>query len=209
MDGSALRLETKSETPGENPESTGQADASDGFASDRQVPDRQAWDKRAWEQSEEFAELYRTHRVQLHRLALRLTGEADRAEDIVSEAFLRAWRAYGKFRGEAAFGTWMHRILTNLVYDRPARRELELPEHLPATGGPDPHDRAEASLVRERIDEALAVLTPSQRQVFLLRELEGKKHAAIGAALGISESTSKVHYFHALKRLREELHDLV
>lgn len=161
------------------------------------------------ERNAEFAELYRTHRVRLHRLALKLTGRPDRADDLVSEAFLRAWRAYGKFRGEAAFGTWMHRILTNLVYDTPARREDELPPDLPAVSGSNPHADAEASLVRVRIDEALAVLSPSQRQVFLLRDVEGLRHAAIGARLGISESTSKVHYFHALKRLREELHDLV
>lgn len=161
------------------------------------------------ERNAAFAELYRAHRVRLHRLALKLTGRPDRADDLVSEAFLRAWRAYGKFRGEAAFGTWMHRILTNLVYDTPVRREEELPQELPAVSGSDPHADAEASLVRIRIDEALAVLSPSQRQVFLLRDVEGLRHAAIGARLGISENTSKVHYFHALKRLREELHDLV
>lgn len=161
------------------------------------------------ERNDEFAALYRTHRVRLHRLALKLTGRPDKADDLVSEAFLRAWRAYGKFRGEAAFGTWMHRILTNLVYDMPTHREDELPPDLPAVSGSSPHADAEASMVRVRIDEALAVLSPAQRQVFLLREIEGLRHAAIGARLGISESTSKVHYFHALKRLREELHDLV
>lgn len=157
----------------------------------------------------EFDELYRAHRPKLLKLATRLTGQADRAEDIVSEAFLRAFKAYDRFRGEASFGTWMHRILTNLVFDAKPRYEDELPEDGPRATGPDPEVQAEASDIRVRIDRALTRLTSSQRQVFLLRELEGRKHAYIAAELGITESTAKVHYFHALRRLREELHDLV
>ncbi|MEK8023863.1 MAG: sigma-70 family RNA polymerase sigma factor [Candidatus Hydrogenedentota bacterium] len=159
---------------------------------------------------EHFGRLYRENRDRLRGAAFRLTGSDDRADELVSEAFTRAWEHFGRFRGEASFSTWIHRILLNLVYSIGRAREFTLHEDLPIADEHrhGPHAQAEASEIRTRIDLALAELSPMQREVFLLREFEDMKHAEIAAKLGMAESTSKVHYFHAVKRLKEKLHDL-
>jgi len=158
----------------------------------------------------EFERLYRGHQARLLAVARRLARHEEKAEDLVSEAFLRAFNGFDRFRGEASFGTWIHRILVNLLYDSRPESHAEIPETLPAgVGRSDPQVLFEARRIGARIDEALGRLSPNQRQVFLMKEFEGARHARIAGRLGFSESTSKVHYFHALKRLREELHDLV
>ncbi len=158
---------------------------------------------------EDFARLYAEHLDRLRAAAWRLTRSHDRTEDLVAEAFARAFEKFASFRGESAFGTWLHRILLNLVYDSTERATEEVSESLRASRGCEPDARFEARHAAARIDEALGRLSRSQREVFLMKELEGRKHAEIAARLGIAENTSKVHYFHAVKRLREELHDLV
>lgn len=157
-----------------------------------------------------FGALYEEHHARLRGAAFQLTGSSDRADDLVSEAFARAWEHFGGFRGEAAFSTWIHRILLNLVYSLGRPRDLALDENMPLAdrGRPGPHVRAEASEIGARIDLAITRLSPMQREVFLLRELDDMKHAEIAAKLKIAEGTSKVHYFNALKRLKEELNDL-
>jgi RNA polymerase sigma-70 factor (ECF subfamily) len=160
--------------------------------------------------AEEFERLYRGQRPRLLAVARRLARNEEKAEDLVSETFLRAFTHFGRFRGEAAFGTWVHRILVNLLYDARPESHAEIPETFAAGAGrSDPHLLYESRRIAARIDEALGRLSPHQRQVFLMKEFEGERHAGIAARLGFSESTSKVHYFNALKRLKEELHDLV
>lgn len=158
---------------------------------------------------ERFTALYREHRDQVLAWARRFVGSGVEAEDLAAETFTRAWRNFGRFRGEAAFSTWLYSILRNLVYDRrePVQAELEAERH--ETERAPTEALAESRFIGARIDEAIGRLSPQQRQVFLLREFEGLKHAEIARRLGISESTAKVHYFQALKRLREELHDLI
>jgi RNA polymerase sigma-70 factor (ECF subfamily) len=157
----------------------------------------------------DFGRLYVEHRDRLLRVASGLTGSSDRADELVAEAFARAFQAFGAFRNEASFGTWIHRILLNLVYDGGKRREEELPESVAGARSRDPEVRAEAREIGARIDVAVGRLSRMQREVFLMRELDDLRHAEIAARLEISESTSKVHYFHAVRRMREELHDLV
>lgn len=158
----------------------------------------------------EFERLYRGHQPRLLAVARRLARHEDKAEELVAETFLRAFKGFNRFRGEAAFGTWLHRILVNLLYDSRPEPHAELPETLPAGAGwGDPQILFEARRIGCRIDEALGRLSPNQRQVFLMKELEGARHTEIAARLGFSAATSKVHFFNALRRLREELHDLV
>ncbi|RMH59582.1 MAG: RNA polymerase sigma factor [Candidatus Hydrogenedentota bacterium] len=158
----------------------------------------------------EFEARYRELKPRLFATALKMTRSSDQAEEVVAEAFYRAWRSFDRFRGEAAFGTWIHRILMNVVFDTAKRkREEEWEERSEkAEHHWEPEVHFEAAEIRIRIDSALGVLTPLQRQVFLMKEFEGMKHREIAEKLGIAEGTAKVHYFHALARLREELDDL-
>jgi len=160
-------------------------------------------------QSEEFGRLYAEHRIKLRKSAYRLTGSMDEAEELVSEVFSRAFEKYGNFRSEASFGTWIYRILQNLVFDSWKKRTEELPEVIEAKPSERPDAVFERRVLAVKIDEALVRLTQTQRQVFLMRELDGMRHSEIASKLNIAESTSKVHYFNAVKRLKEELNEYI
>lgn len=161
-------------------------------------------DTRVWE----FENLYLLHREKMRRLAWKLTRSEDKADELVSEAFARAWEGFGKFRSESSFGTWIYRILTNLVYDLGRSKDAVLQIEV-ESGRATPEAFAEAREIGTRIDAAVGKLSQQERAVFIHREIDGFRHAEIARRLGITESTSKVHYFHALAKLREELHDLL
>ena len=156
----------------------------------------------------DFGELYSKYYDRVTAWTRRFGVPADEVEDYVSESFTRAWRSYGKFRGEASFSTWLYQILRNIVYDRRRVRSEELKDVERASEAESPDVLYESRDIARRIDEALVVLSSSQRQVFLMKENDGLKHGEIAEKLGISPGTSKVHYFNALRKLRGELDDL-
>lgn len=158
---------------------------------------------------ERFGALYEEYRPRALAWARRFGAQGDRADDVVSEAFEKAWKGYGRFRGEASFGTWLYQILRNTIFDGRVPRENELTAAHREREALSPESLFEGRTIASRIDAAIARLSDSQRQVFLMKEFDGMKHAEIAARLGIAVGTSKVHYFLALKRLREDLHDLV
>lgn len=159
-------------------------------------------------QDAEFEALYRRHRDGLKNVAWKLTRSEEKAEDLVAEAFARAWEGFKDFRSESSFGTWIYRIVMNLIYDQKRDRSVPLEVEV-VSGRHEPDLIAEGREIGVRIDQALTRLSPQERSVFLHRELDGMKHAEIARKMGIAESTAKVTYFHALKKLKEELHDLV
>jgi RNA polymerase sigma-70 factor, ECF subfamily len=156
-----------------------------------------------------FERIYRAHVGRIHALALRLTGHPARAEELVQDAFVRAWERLGSFRGESGFGTWMHRLTVNcfLVAHRSERRRdrreephAELPE-----GG-----NANVTLPRDHeggmdLEAAIARLAPGARTAFVLHEIEGYTHEEIAALSGISPATVRAQLHRARRRLREEL----
>jgi RNA polymerase sigma-70 factor (ECF subfamily) len=166
----------------------------------------------AWQEGDEqaAAELVRRHTRALARfLAGAGAPEAD-LEDLVQEALIRAFRAVDRFRGQCQFRTWLLTIGGNVLKDhgrRAARHKvvpLDEEDGLAARDG-DPHQRAEAGEAEARLALGVRELPRLQREVFLLRAQQGLEYGEIAAVLDTTEGAARVHYHHAVKRLKEML----
>lgn len=172
-----------------------------------------------------FDALVRQYDGAVLRLALRLTGSEQDAQDIHQEAFLKAYRYLGNFRFECSFYTWIYRIATNLCLDhlrrRKSRREEQAVvvdsrgEEMDLLGnvsddraGANPARELERKLMGEKIQEALGQLTPRERMVFELKHYQGLKLRAIGEMLQTTEETAKNTLFRATRKLRLRLAEL-
>ena len=159
-----------------------------------------------------FEELYKRYGSRLYTVAYRITGSAADAEDLVQDMFLQVFRRLESFRGEAALGTWLHRLAVNTCLDfvrsKQGRRQrvTDADDDLDALESPAAGPwRAEAALDRMDLERAIAQLPPSYRRAFLLHDVEGLAHHEIGETLGIAEGTSKSLLFKARTRLRDIL----
>jgi len=158
-----------------------------------------AGDLRAYER------LYHLQGARMKNLARNLLGSATDAEDAVQDTFLKIQRGIGSFRGQSAFVTWTFRILVNTCYDlrrSRVRRKEQAQENSDEAPRREPRAPGSHPTLRMALERALATLTPHQRDVFLLYEVEGFRHAEIAAMLEISETASKNTLFQAKKNLR-------
>ena len=156
-----------------------------------------------------FEALYRRHAARVHGVVARLVGfDRGRAEDLVQEAFVRAWQALPGYRFESAFGTWLHRLAVNTALmelrSRRSRPQADGDEEaLERLGAPDSAGHATAlSLDLER---AVATLPPRARAVLVLYDVEGWKHEEIADALGMAVGSSKAQLHRARGLLRTRL----
>jgi RNA polymerase sigma-70 factor, ECF subfamily len=159
-----------------------------------------AGDLRAYER------LYQLQGAKMKNLARNLLGSPTDAEDAVQDTFLKIQRSIGSFRGQSSFVTWAFRILVNTCYDarrRRVRRKEQSPDDSPEMPA-RPEARAPGShpSLRMALEHALNQLTRHQRDVFLLYEVQGFRHAEIASILEISETASKNTLFQAKKNLR-------
>ena len=156
----------------------------------------------------------------LYALALRVTRDADLAADAVQEAFASALEKEGEFRGEARPSTWLHRIVYNKAVDllRRRKRETALPDEDAetltehdlrlshgASWARPPDEILGSAEARRALDAALGTLTPLQRAVFELREVEGRKTEEVAEILDLNPGTVRVHLHRARLRLRDRL----
>jgi RNA polymerase sigma-70 factor (ECF subfamily) len=159
-------------------------------------------DLRAYEQ------LYTMHGARMKNIARNLLGNPMDAEDAVQETFLKVQRSIAGFRGQSSFVTWTYRILINTCYDA-RRSRLRKKEIANDDSSESPRPEARASVahpsLRMALERALASLTRHQRDVFLLYEVEGFRHAEIAGMLEITETASKNTLFQAKKNLRQLL----
>jgi RNA polymerase sigma-70 factor (ECF subfamily) len=162
--------------------------------------------------SDAFDELVRATYADTYTLARRLTGNEEDASDVVQESYLRAYRGLPRFRGDAQFSTWLYRITANCAATHLGRRTRRRTEALPddaslvdADPERDPSARADATLLRERLEGALEQLPPKLRAVVVLRDVYDLPHEAIAAELGISESAAKVRLHRARRQLRDRV----
>ncbi len=162
-----------------------------------------------------FAALVRATEADVYTLAYRLTGNEDDARDVAQEAYLRAFRALKRFRGDARFSTWMYRITANCASSHLTRRSKGGHEELSEDDTmiddrpeADPETMAEAGFLRDRVTAALADLPPILRAVVVLRDVYDLPHEAIASELGITESAAKVRLHRARRKLRERLFPL-
>jgi len=161
--------------------------------------------------AEEFARFAEARRGRALRLAFRLLGgDQATAEDVVQNAFFRAYRGLGAFRGEASLDTWFYRILVREV-QRQRRwqgvRRLFWADPEAAPPAVDPSPRRDPGL-RRRIAAALERLSAGQREAFVLVHLEELTVAEAAEVLGKAVGTVKSHLHRALGALREDLSDL-
>ena len=154
---------------------------------------------------EAFRMLVDLHRDRAYGLALRITRSPADAQDVAQEAFVRAWRALPAFRGESAFGTWLHRIVARRALDRAeslrarSRRESAL-DDAPMAEAPAGPER-DVFLAR-RLDALMARLSPAQRAVLTLHYARDVAVEDIAQALGMPENTVKTHLARARAALR-------
>ncbi|HEX9764938.1 MAG TPA: sigma-70 family RNA polymerase sigma factor [Candidatus Acidoferrales bacterium] len=169
-----------------------------------------------------FGVLVERHSRSLFRLAYRMTGNESDAEDVVQEAFLRAYRQLRRFEARSSFGTWIYRIGVNCALDlmRSRQRHPEHPLETPAdderpartelpSSGPSPDRVVFGVQVQERVAAAMHRLTPAERVAFVLRHYEGYSSEEIGRALGVRGNTAKNTLFRAVQKLREALQPMV
>lgn len=142
------------------------------------------------------------HREGIYRLARRITGHHADADDVAQEAFLRAYRGLHKFRGEAAFRTWLTRIAINLAVRRPGSAATV---SLEETAAPVAVAAGGEGLLRRQVRGAVDALPRRQRQVMVLKAYGGLTFAEIAVAAGMSVGTAKATFFQAVQKLRERL----
>lgn len=154
-----------------------------------------------------FEAVYRAHVGRVYALCLRMCADGTRASELTQDVFIRAWDKLESFRGESAFGSWLHRLAVNVVLGAmrsERRRAEESIENVETAGGLLPALPVGEDLSMD-LEKAIASLPPMARQVVVLHDIEGYEHAEIGAMLGIAEGTSKAHCFRARRLLRERL----
>lgn len=152
------------------------------------------------------AELVRRHADALARFLYSAGAALEETEDLVQETLFRAFRGLQGWRRDASFRSWLFTIGGNLLRDEARRRRGRLLVPLDDRQLPDrsdPHAELAAGEAEERVRAGLARLSPMQREVFLLRVQEGAAYEDIAAALGTTAGAARVHYHHAVKRLKE------
>jgi len=171
-----------------------------------------------------FRVLVERHSRTLFRLAFRMTGNEQDAEEVVQEAMLRAYRRLDKFEARSNFGTWLYRIAVNCSLDMMRKRRPEKAQRQLAKGDEsemqDPLDTAVSNdpgpdrlmlsgELGEQVKMAMMQLSPVERTAFVMRHFEGNSIEEIGATLGLGAGATKNSVFRAVQKLRQHLGPLV
>ena len=153
---------------------------------------------------EALASLYRAYGAALYRLAYRLTGTPQDAEDVVHDVFVGLPEALGRYQERGNLAGWLKRVTARVALMRlrthTRRREVALDATLSSPDRP-------AAVESEGLQAAIDALPEPLRSVLVLKEVEGYSHAEVGELLGISEGASRVRLNRAMKRLRRTLED--
>ena len=157
-----------------------------------------------------FERLYRLHVDRIYSLCTRMVGDRTRAEELTQDAFVRAWEKLAQFRGESAFGTWLHRLAVNVVLND---RQTEGRRRGRQDDSVEDVDTVAHGSVRAEVppglsidlERAIAGLPPGARKVFVLHDVEGYTHDEIGEILGVTAGGCKAQLHRARLLLREAL----
>jgi len=186
-----------------------------------QLPDHESVQMVVEGRQEAYKLLVERYQGRVFRVAYGLMRNREDAREVCQEAFIKAYRNLPNFRRDSSFYTWIYRITVNLGIDQKRKayrsRETDLdearltPEQAHHTG-PRPMPGPSQSLVRKqlagRIGEAIASLPEDQRQVIILREVQGLSYKEIAETTGIAEGTVMSRLFYARKKLQALLEDL-
>jgi RNA polymerase sigma-70 factor (ECF subfamily) len=151
--------------------------------------------------------LYDTHVEQIYRVTYRLTGAEHLARDVTQNTFVRAFASLEGFRGESAFGTWLHSIAVSLSLNEIRRIKRERIRNAPLEDAEVMAGSAPSSdpVLREKVMAAVNDLPPGCRTVFMMHDAEGYTHQEIAEALGVNVGTSKAQLARARGKLRVAL----
>ncbi|HUF48152.1 MAG TPA: sigma-70 family RNA polymerase sigma factor [Vicinamibacterales bacterium] len=158
---------------------------------------------------EAFDEIMRRHERRVYQLCYRFAGNHEDAADLTQDVFVRAFKGLRTFKGEAALGTWLHRVGVNVCLNkvtatRPDHEPLEERAHVDDRQA-DSFDQVAHAEDARRLQRAIQALPPTQRATVLLRVYQGLSHQEIAQALGSSVGAAKANFFHALGNLRRLL----
>ncbi len=168
---------------------------------DRMVRRAQAGDPDA------FEGVYRAHVGRIQALCLRMSGDAQHADTLTQDVFVRAWQKLSSFRGESQFSTWLHRLAVNVILQdrrsrgrRQAREQTveDLEQYATATTQAMPGTKVD-------LERAIAGLPDGARQVLVLRDVQGFKYREIAELTGVSLGTVKAQIHRARALVREAL----
>ena len=156
-----------------------------------------------------YRDLVERHMRGVYDVAHSFVRDHDAAEDIVQEAFVRAYNSIRTFRGEAQFGTWLYRIVVNISLNRVKTERRKAEREIPilsaesiASPQEEPGQRAE---LQAHLERALHELPTLQRAVVILRHLDGLSTREVSSILQCSEGTVKTHLFRGMEKMRRKL----
>ncbi|HWR50396.1 MAG TPA: RNA polymerase sigma factor [Bryobacteraceae bacterium] len=158
--------------------------------------------------------IMRRYNQRLFRVALSIVGDPGEAEDVIQDAYVKAYTHLDQFAGEAKFSTWLTRIAVYeaLARSRKSRRQVQMPlnrdesEHEFPTNEPNPEILASEGEARALLESAIQALPPRYQAVFMLREVEGLSTAETAQCLDIKEENVKIRLLRSRKLLRAELY---
>jgi RNA polymerase sigma-70 factor, ECF subfamily len=174
--------------------------------------------------AEAFDQLVGRYRTRVFGMIYNMVHNEQDAWDLAQDSFLKAWKSIGKFRGQSSFYTWIYRIVMNVTIDWLRKKqvkgsgaefndEVQLREIDPASrtvpkADSLPHERMVHGEIRQRIDQAIAQLSPEHRAVILMKEIEDMQYHEIAEALDCSIGTVMSRLFYARKKLQNMLRDV-
>jgi RNA polymerase sigma-70 factor (ECF subfamily) len=173
--------------------------------------------------TEAFDELVVRYRTRVFSMIYNMVHSEQDAWDLAQDSFVKAWKSIKRFRGRSSLYTWLYRIVMNVTIDWVRKKQvkpaaefddaIQLKEIDPASktvpkADALPYEKMERSEIRERIDQAVAQLTPEHRAVILMKEIEDMHYHEIAEALGCSIGTVMSRLFYARKKLQNLLRDV-
>ena len=174
--------------------------------------------------TEAFDRLVSRSRTRIFGMIYNMVHNEQDAWDLAQDSFLKAWKSIARFRGQSSFNTWMYRIVMNVTIDWLRKKQvkgagaefddaIQLKEIDPASrtvphAGPLPHEGMQGREIRDRIDAAIAQLSPEHRAVILMKEIEDMQYREIAESLGCSIGTVMSRLFNARKKLQNLLRDV-
>ena len=174
--------------------------------------------------TEAFDRLVSRSRTRIFGMIYNMVHNEQDAWDLAQDSFLKAWKSIARFRGQSSFYTWMYRIVMNVTIDWLRKKQvkgagaefddaIQSKEIDPASrtvphAGPLPHEGMQGRETRDRIDAAIAQLSPEHRAVILMKEIEDMQYREIAESLGCSIGTVMSRLFYARKKLQNLLRDV-
>ena len=161
--------------------------------------------------TEAFGELVTKYRTKIFSTVYGMVGNEHDAWDLAQEGSLKAWRSIQRFKGRSSFYTWLYRITVNLTIEslrrKALREEVELNDAIPSFL-PSPRINCQRSEIREQVNAAIAKLSPEQRTVVVLKDLEDLQYHEIADVLNLSIGTVMSRLFYARKHLQSLLRSI-